>query len=189
MFEKEQNIPVRELQKLIQGCLARDKACQRRIYDIYGPSMMSLCLRYSKNREEAEEVLQDGFLQMYKCISQFKNNGSFEGWLRKIMINCALQRFRGKIHRIVLIPLNDVQSFLTTPTDHMDRLSERELIRLIQSLPPIYRMVFNLYVFEGLKHREIASLLNITEGTSKSNLSDARSILKKQLTPDLKLAR
>src|SRR5450631_3687215 len=122
MIAKELNISAKELQGLINGCLVKNRSCQHKIYTVYGPVMMALCLRYSKNREEAEEVLQDGFLQVYKCISQFKNNGSFEGWLRKIMINCALQRFRGKIHQIVLIPLNDVQSFLTTPTDHMDRL-------------------------------------------------------------------
>jgi RNA polymerase sigma factor (sigma-70 family) len=189
MILNDQNIPIRELQNLIHGCLTRERSCQKRIYEIYGPAMMSLCLRYSKNREEAEEVLQDGFLQMYKCISQFKNKGSFEGWLRKIMINCALQRYRGKIHRINLIPLTEDEFFLSTQNDFLGRLSEKEMIRLIQALPPSYRMVFNLYIFEGKKHREIASLLNITEGTSKSNLSDARKILKKHLTPNLKIAR
>jgi RNA polymerase sigma factor (sigma-70 family) len=189
MFTKAENIPKGEIQRLITGCLTRERSCQKRIYEIYSPSMMSLCLRYSKNREEAEEVLQDGFLQMYKCISQFKNVGSFEGWLRRIMINCALQKYRGKVHRFNPIPLSEAQFFLTTQIDFMDRLSEKELIRLIQTLPPVYRMVFNLYVFEGMKHREIASLLNITDGTSKSNLSDARNILKKRLTSNLKVAR
>jgi RNA polymerase sigma factor (sigma-70 family) len=189
MFNNGQDIPVKELQKLIHGCLAKDRTCQRRIYDIYGASMMSHCLRYSRNREEAEEILQDGFLQVYKCISQFKNKGSFEGWLRRIMINCALQKYRSNTHRFNPIPLSDEQFRLPIKNDHLDRLSEKELIRLIQTLPPAYRMVFNLYVFEGMKHREIASLLNITEGTSKSNLFDARSILKKQLIPDLKIAK
>src|SRR5450432_997318 len=186
---KEQNIPIGELQKLINGCLARDRSCQRKIYEFYGPSMMSLCLRYSKNRQEAEEVLQDGFLQMYKCISQFENKGSFEGWLRRIMINCAFQKYRSNINRFNLLPLTEEQFRISNPNDFADRLSEKELIVLIQSLPPSYRMVFNLYVFEGMKHREIASLLNISEGTSKSNLSDARNTLKKQLASNLKIAR
>jgi RNA polymerase sigma factor (sigma-70 family) len=189
MNSKGQIISVSELQKLINGCLTRDRSCQKRIYDIYGPAMMSLCLRYAKSREEAEEVLQDGFLQMYKCISQFKFNGSFEGWLRSIMINCALQRFRGKARRYNLVSMVEERFFINIESNHMDRLCEKELIQLIQSLPPAYRMVFNLYVFEGMKHREIASLLNITEGTSKSNLSDARNILKKHLIPELKIAR
>ncbi|HEV3225016.1 MAG TPA: RNA polymerase sigma factor [Puia sp.] len=189
MLTKAENIPQRELQNLIQGCLTKDRTCQKRLYEIYGPTMMSLCLLYSKNREEAEEVLQDGFIQMYKCISQFKNYGSFEGWLRKIMINCALQRYRGKSNRLNMIPLSEEQLHLPSENNQLERLSEKELIRLIQTLPPVYRMVFNLYVFEGMKHREIASMLNITEGTSKSNLSDARSFLKKHLTPKLKIAR
>ncbi|HEY4936319.1 MAG TPA: RNA polymerase sigma factor [Puia sp.] len=189
MFIKRQNIPVKDLKKLIKGCLTRDRSSQKKIYEIYGSAMMILCLRYSKNREEAEEVLQDGFLQMYKCLGQFKYNGSFEGWLRRIMINCALQRYRGKSNRYILVSLTEEHNFLTTECDLAERMNEKELIRLIQTLSPGYRMVFNLYVFEGMKHREIASLLNISEGTSKSNLSDARNILMKQLTPELKMAR
>jgi RNA polymerase sigma factor (sigma-70 family) len=182
-------MPRGEIQNLINGCLAKDRTSQRKIYDYYSPSMMSLCLRYSTNREEAEEILQDGFVQMYKYISQFKNSGSFEGWLRKIMINCAIQRYRVKKHLFNSVPLSEEQFYITSHDDHLVRLSEKELIRLVQSLPPAYRMVFNLYVFEGMKHREIASLLHITEGTSKSNLYDARNILKKQLLPDLTMAR
>jgi RNA polymerase sigma factor (sigma-70 family) len=188
MIAKEQNISVRELQRLIKGCQIRNRSSQQRIYDIYGPAMMALCLRYAKNREEAEEVLQDGFLQVFRNVSQFKNNGSFEGWIRKIMIHCALQRFRGKANRYNLVSLVEEQFFLNTESDLADRLEEKELIRLIQKLPPAGRMVFNLYVFEGMKHREIASLLNITEGTSKSNLYDARKILQKQLISEFKMA-
>ena|SRR5450755_2190933 len=189
MFIKRQNIPVRDLTRLIKGCLTRDLFSQKKIYEVYGSTMMALCLRYSKNREEAEEVLQDGFLQMYKCIGQFKKRGSFEGWLRRIMINCALQRYRANSSRYNLISLTEEHNLLHTKTDLIDRLSEKELIGLIQTLSPAYRMVFNLYVFEGMKHREIASMLNISEGTSKSNLSDARKILMKQLAPELKMAR
>lgn len=189
MLTKTENISQKELQNLIKGCLTRDRSCQKLLYEFYSPTMMSLCLLYSKNREEAEEVLQDGFIQMYKCISQFKNYGSFDGWLRKIMINCALQRYRGKSSRINLVPLSEEQYRMASENNQLEKLSEKELIRLIQTLPPAYRMVFNLYVFEGMKHREIAAMLNITEGTSKSNLSDARSILKKHLIPKLKIAR
>jgi len=189
MFSTRQNIPEPELYKLIKGCLAGDRSCQKAMYERYSPKMLGLCLRYCKNQEEAEEVLQDGFLQMYKHIGQYKNTGTFEGWLRKIMINCALMRYRGKmdIHRV--ISLAEDQFVLAAEDDFIGRLSEKELIRLIQQLSPAYRMVFNLYVFEGLKHREIAVLLNITEGTSKSNLSDARAILRKVLTPEMKVAK
>jgi RNA polymerase sigma-70 factor (ECF subfamily) len=189
MFKKRQNIAVSELQQLIKGCLSGDRSCQRRIYDIYAPKMMPLCLRYSKNQEEAEEVLQDGFLNMYNSMDQYKRKGTFEGWLRKIMINCALMRYRGKVQLHRITELTEDYDFLSTGDEFIDRLSEKELIRLIQQLPPAYRMVFNLYVFEGMKHREIALLLNITEGTSKSNLSDARTILKRSLLGNLKAAK
>jgi RNA polymerase sigma factor (sigma-70 family) len=187
MIAKELNISAKELQELINGCLVKARFCQYKIYTIYGPVMMALCLRYSKNREEAEEVLQDGFLQVYRCISQFNNKGSFEGWVRKIMINSALQRFRGKANHYNLVSLVEEQFFLNRESSLIDRLGEKELIRLIQMLPPASRLVFNLYVFEGLKHREIAALLNITEGTSKSNLFDARKILQNHLTPEYKM--
>ena len=174
---------------LIAGCLKKDRSSQRKIYEIYGSSMMTLCLRYSKNREEAEEVMHDGFLQMYKCIGQFKNKGSFEGWLRRIMINCALQRYRGKSILDYQVSLTADHYHLVGEFDSDIGLNEKEMIRMIQDLPPACRLVFNLYVFEGMKHREIASLLNVSEGTSKSNLYDARNILKKQLAGELKMAR
>ena len=189
MLMKRKNIPDNELQGLIKGCLAGDRSSQKRVYDIYAPKMLSLCLRYSRNQEEAEEVLQDGFLQMYRCIKQYKQTGTFEGWLRKIMINCALMRYRGGGNVLHMTALTDDDHFMTSGDDSIDRLGEKELILLIRQLPPVYRMVFNLYVFEGLKHREIAGLLGITEGTSKSNLSDARTILKKALMGNYKAAK
>jgi RNA polymerase sigma factor (sigma-70 family) len=151
--------------------------------------MMMLCLRYGRNAEEAEEILQDGFLQMYRHIDQYKFIGSFSSWLRKIMINCALMRYRGKTSLSKVIPLTPDQEVSVWQADFLDRMGEQELIRLIQALPPAYRMVFNLYVFEGLKHREIAQLLRISEGTSKSNLSDARALLRQALTGNIKAAK
>jgi RNA polymerase sigma-70 factor (ECF subfamily) len=177
------------LRRLIAGCLARDRSCQKEIYSRYSPAMMSLCLRYAKNRQEAEEILQDGFLQMYRRIQQFKNTGTFEGWLRKIMINCALQKYRSKSNRFDTVPISRELHYLPSDLSVSNQFEDKELIRLIQSLPPACRMVFNLYVFEGLKHREIARFLEISEGTSKSNLFDARAILKKQLRKEFKLAR
>lgn len=189
MLTKDQNIPEDKLQQLIKGCLTGDRSCQRKIYDLYSSKMMVLCLRYSKNREEAEEILQDGFLQLYRCIGQYKKIGSFEGWLRKIMINYALQRYRGRSSLFRVISLAEHHKSLITEEDFTEKLIEKDLITLIQTLPPVYRMVFNLYVFEGMKHKEIALLLDISEGTSKSNLSDARLILKKALTPNLKMSK
>lgn len=189
MFLKRKTIPENDLQILINGCLAGERSCQKELYNTYSPRMLPVCLRYAENQEEAEEILQDGFLQMFRCINQYKQTGTFDAWLRKIMINCALMRYRSKSKISRVISLTKVHDHATATGDCLDRISEKELIFLIQKLPPAYRMVFNLYVFEGLKHREIALLLNITEGTSKSNLSDARTILKKALTPELKVAK
>jgi RNA polymerase sigma factor (sigma-70 family) len=189
MILKGQGIINADLKTLIEGCLARDRSCQKEIYSVFSTSMMSLCMRYTRNRQEAEEVLQDGFLQMYSHLQQFKNTGAFEGWLRKIMINCALQKYRRKITHFNTVALSDELYYLPSDTGVSNLLQEKELIRLIQALPSAYRMVFNLYVFEGLKHREIAQLLEISEGTSKSNLSDARSILKKHLRQEFKIAK
>ena len=189
MFVKAPDITKSELKRLIAGCVARDRSCQKSIYLAYSPAMMSLCMRYAKSREEAEEVLQDGFLLVYKFIGQFKNSGSFEGWMRKIFINCALQRYRTPAQPVRIVSISEGSFYLTDLPQITNLLSEKEWIRLIQSLPPAYRMVFNLFVFEGLKHRQIATLLNISEGTSKSNLFDARAILKKYLVEEFKIVK
>jgi RNA polymerase sigma factor (sigma-70 family) len=189
MVDKGLQIQNKDLEILIKGCLERNRRCQQRIYDIFAPSMMVVCLRYSRSREEAEEIMQDAFVRMFGNIGQFKYMGSFEGWLRRIVVNCALQRYRGKYSRTTTVSLTDYFHQLPFVSDIGERLDEKRLIQLIQVLPPACRMVFNLYVFEGYKHSEIAGMLGVTEGTSKSNLFDARSILKRYLTTQVKIAR
>lgn len=189
MLNKLPEIPPQELRRLVKGCSKEDRSCQRALYERYAPGMMMLCLRYARNNQEAEEILQDGFLQMYRHIDQYKFIGLFGSWLRKIMINSALMHHRGKRSEYRVVPLVPEYDATVPGEDFIDRLGEQELIHLIQTLPPAYRIVFNLYVFEGLKHREIAQLLKISEGTSKSNLSDARSLLRQALMSDLKAAK
>lgn len=140
--------------------------------------MMIVCLRYSKNLEEAEEIMQDGFIRVFKFISQFKSAGSFEGWIRKIMVNCALQKLRNQINLRPLISLNTETHDETYEDAIIETLSGKEMMKFVQALSPAYRMVFNLYYFEGYKHREIAELLGVEEGTSKSNLAQAKRILR-----------
>ena len=188
MFIKVPDISKVELQRLIQGCIARNRSSQQELYVLYSASLFSLCLRYCNNREEAEEVLQDGFVQVFTFIHQFKFAGTLEAWMRKIFINCSLQRYRDNERRVKVILLRE-EFHLQADVAISGRIHEKELIHIIQSLPPAYRMVFNLYVLEGYKHREIAALLNISEGTSKSNLFDARALLKKQLKLEFKLAK
>lgn len=174
-------------QLLINGCLAGDRAFQTKLYDHFAPRMLGVCLRYSKNRQEAEDVLLEGFLKVFTYLKKFRGEGSFEGWIRKIMVNSALSRYRNKSTLHPVIGLDTFHYDAAGETDVASNMDAKELLSLVQSLPPGYRMVFNLYVFEGYKHREISEALGISEGTSKSNLSDARAFLQKALTPKKKV--
>ena len=136
-------------------------------------------MRYAKTREEAEEILQEGFLQVFQKIGQFRNEGSFEGWVRRIMVNAALQKLRSRPLLSPVISIDEVSREPIGSEIPYETLHAKELIALIQELPPMYKAVFNLFVFEGMKHREIAEALGISEGTSKSNLSDARLLLQR----------
>ena len=172
--------------QLLQGCINGDRVSQNRLYQLFAPKMFAVCLRYSKKREEAEEIVQEGFMQAFKSLKNFRHEGSFEGWMRRIMVNCALARYRNKIHLSPVVELTNNLSEVINP-DVVSDISAKELLALVQTLPAAYRLVFNLHVFEGYKHREIAEALGISEGTSKSNLSDARAFLQKALTTKKKL--
>jgi RNA polymerase sigma-70 factor (ECF subfamily) len=174
--------------QLIKSCLAEDRHAQRNLYELYAPKMFGVCLRYAKNREEAEDIMQEGFVQVFKSLHNFKFAGSFEGWIRKIMVYCAIAKYRGKskLHSVLNIESENIISYENE--DILSRLGKKELLQMVQDLPPAYRMVFNLYVFEGLKHREIAQQLDISEGTSKSNLHDAKLILQRAVTDSMKIA-
>jgi RNA polymerase sigma factor (sigma-70 family) len=165
------------LKNIISGCIAGNRTCQSDLYKLFSPQMMIVCLRYSKNLEEAEEVLQDGFTRVFKFIGQFRNEGSLEGWIRKIMVNCALQKIRSQASLRSVIPLNTALHDEQYEDSIIENMSGKEMLTLVQALSPAYRMVFNLYYFEGYKHREIAAMLGIEEGTSKSNLAQAKRIL------------
>ena len=178
------------IDQLIQLCINGERQSQSQLYELLAPKMFVVCLRYSRNREEAEETLQEGFMKVFENIKQFKFAGSFEGWVRKIMVNCAFQKFRNKSQMHALVSVENSPGI--EPADNeviTSNLGSKELLRMVQQLPPAYRMVFNLYVFEGMKHREIAEYLGISEGTSKSNLSDARTILQKAVAASLQVAK
>lgn len=136
---------------------------------------------YARNREEAEEILQDGFMRVFTHIKKYRGTGSFEGWMRKIMVNAALFKYRNKPHLRPVIEFDPDKHDASGRGTVIETLDAKELVALVQTLSPGYRMVFNLYVLEGLKHREIAELMGISEGTSKSNLADARAFLQKAL--------
>jgi RNA polymerase sigma factor (sigma-70 family) len=153
-----------------------------KIYQELSPKMYGVCLRYASDKDEAKDILQESFIKIYHQLKTFRGDGSFEGWSRKIVVNTALEYFRTKT-KYQSVPLHDFEEVFEIENDDdiLSDLSFQEMLLLVQELPPTYRLVFNLYVFEGMKHREIAQELGISEGTSKSNLSDARRILQKKL--------
>ena len=169
-------------QQLITGCVQRNRCAQMQLYNLYSSKMMGLCSWYAKNKEEAEEILQDGFMRVFIYIHTYTGEGSLEGWIRKIMINAALLKYRNKKDNLwTIVEYNADLHDKADTTSFFSNYDEKELLKLVQSLSPVYRMVFNLYVLEGFKHKEIAKLLGISEGTSKSNLADARGILQKKV--------
>lgn len=177
-----------QTKRLVQDCIAGKRHAQNRLYELFAPKMFSICMRYSNSREEAEDVLQEGFIQVFKSLEKFKFAGSFEGWIRKIMVYAALANFRNKPKMYAVVNIENVaEMYLLDNEEIISRLGRKELMEMIQALPPMYRMVFNLYVFEGFKHIEIARLLGVAEGTSKSNFYDAKIILQKAVIESMKI--
>ena len=168
------------LDDIIIGCLKGDRKCQEQLYKMFSKRMFGLCLQYASNYDDACDILQDGFIKVYRKLEQFSGKGSFEGWVRRIMINTALERYRSQLH---LYPLteNTFSGDELLYEEVFEKLSADDLIKLVQELPPRYRMVFNMYAIEGYPHKEIAGILGIKVGTSKSNLSRARDILQKKV--------
>ena len=176
-------------QLLIKGCISGDRASQAKLYNLYASKMMGVCMWYARNREEAEEILQDGFMRVFTYMHKFSGKGSFEGWVRTTMLSAALSKYRNKSYHLrPVIQFDSDTHEMSEDVGFISQYDEKELVKLVQTLSPAYRMVFNLYVFEGLKHREIAGALKISESTSKSNLADARKILQASLTEKKKIA-
>ena len=170
------------LEKLIEKCKKRDSKAQSEVYQLFAGKLFALCLKYSKNHQDAQDNLQDGFITIFKKIEQYEFRGSFEGWLKRIMINTALQKYREK--SVLNLVTEEIPERVEVELDE-EQLSLDFLLNLIQQLPNQYRLVFNLYVLDGFSHKEIAKMLGISEGTSKSNLSRARMTLKKRLESTL----
>lgn len=166
--------------ELIAGCQKAESKAQKFLYERFASPMYGVCLRYLKNQMDAEEALLNGFMKIYQHIDKFEGKGSFEGWVRRIMVNEALAFLRKKEPLHMAIEDSHVQVANVVGADH--DLNEGELLELLRTLPAGYRAVFNLYAIEGFSHKEIADMLNITEGTSKSQLSKARAMLQKRLT-------
>ena len=168
------------LEETIRKCALGDRKAQAALYNQFSSKMYGVCLNYSKDTTEAEDNLHDGFIRIFTKISQYGFKGSFEGWMRRIMVNTSLEKFRknNQLH-----PVEDMLIFesIQYTEEILSAISADDLLKIIQELPPRYRMVFNLYAIEGYSHQEIAKVMEINEGTSKSNLSRARVILQKKV--------
>ncbi|CAL1521096.1 sigma-70 family RNA polymerase sigma factor [Chitinophaga sp. MM2321] len=169
-----------QINELVAGCCKKERSSQEMLYRKFFGYAMSICLRYEPNREEAVEIMNDGFLKIFQHILTFDTNRSFKTWLGKIMVNTSIDFLRSKKK---LVFTDDFDQLYDIGTDDkiVEKLSYEELLKLVQSLSPAYRTVFNLYVMEGYQHHEIAQLLGISAGTSKSNLFKAKKILKEKI--------
>jgi len=166
------------LEKLIHQCKKKDIRAQEELYRLYSGKLFGLCLKYSNNYQQAEDNLQDGFITIFNKINQYKDKGSFEGWMKRIVINTTLQKHRKeKYFEIINENLSE------DPEIEIDdeKITTDFLLESIQELPERYRQVFNLYALDGFSHKEIAEMLNISVGSSKSNLARARHILKSRI--------
>jgi len=174
--------PLTEIKKIIKGCLAGDRRDQELLYRRHSSKLYGVCLQYSGNDEEARDILQEGFIKIFENLHNYKHEGSFEGWIRRIVVNTALERFRSRHNLFRVDDIDTIQEPEAEPeNDDYSGLQVVDLLYIIRELPPKYRMVFNLFAIEGYSHREIGEMLNISEGTSKSNLSRARNILQRRV--------
>ena len=173
-------------EELITGCLRGERRFQEGLYNQHGSTMFSICLRYASDYYQAEDMLQEGFIKVFNHLKNFRNEGSFEGWMKRIFVNTAIEWLRknkvmNEMQEIENVPLHIVQE------DCFSQLAADDLMKLIQSLSPGYRTVFNLYSIEGYSHKEIGEMMNINEGTSKSQLARARYILQKMVVQSNKV--
>lgn len=167
-------------QELINACIKGDAKAQKRLYDQYSKIMYGICLRYSYTREEAKDILQDGFIKVFTKMSQFGNTGSFEGWMKRVFVNAALQHYRE--HKKFMNESDvSIANNTAQPANIIENISRDEILNAMNELAIGYRTVMNLYVIEGYNHAEIAEMLGISEGTSKSQLSRARGLLQQLL--------
>ncbi len=173
-------------QKIIEGCIIGRRHAQSQLYSKYAPTMLGICMRYARNKSEAHDILQDGFIKIFTNLKNFRGEGSFEGWLKRIMVNTAITHNKQSIKHQFHTDIDAIEETLLIDEDETKleniKLPQETLINMIQNLPEGYRTVFNLYAFENLSHKEISDMLDISVNTSKSQLSKARRHLVSKIT-------
>ena len=173
---------------LIQGSVEGNREIQEVLYHRFSPKMYAVCLRYSGNAVDAQDLLQEGFIKVFKNLSKFRGDGSFEGWMRKIFLNTSIEHYRKKVNMLSVTETQEV-TIEDKEWNVLDDLAEKDIISMIHELSPGYRIVFNMHVIEGYSHKEIADILGINEGTSKSQLARAKGVLKKMVENRLNINR
>jgi RNA polymerase sigma factor (sigma-70 family) len=166
---------------LVLECVKGNIRAQRELFDKFARKMMAVCLRYTKNTDQAEDVLQDGFVKVFLKLKDFKSEGSLEGWIRRIMVNTALDELRKNTKNLGNVSLHDVDYKVESNNFVLENLAAEDLIKLVQSMPDGYKVVFNMFAIEGYSHAEIAESLGISENTSKSQYSRARAYLRERI--------
>ncbi len=174
--------------EIIKGCIRQDRHTQKALYETFYSRMMGICLRYAKNGDEAKDILQEGFIKVFQHIRSFQGSGSLEGWIKRIMVNTAIDHLRKNKHEYLIVSTVNANRIVeaekedeNTDEDILNIVSKEDILKAVQELTPAYRTVFNLYIIDEFTHREIADKLGISEGTSKSNLAKAKYNLRKVL--------
>lgn len=175
-----------QFNQLIEDCLKNNREAQYVLYQKLSGKMFAVCFRYAKDRESAEDILQEGFVKMFNSLEKFRGEGSFEGWVRRIMVNTAIEYYRKNIKMYPIVTIEE-KIVETEYQSVADDLEVEDVLKMINKLSPGYKTVFNLYAVEGYSHKEIAEMLNISEGTSKSQLARARYILMEMIEKNNKV--
>ncbi|MET0244823.1 MAG: sigma-70 family RNA polymerase sigma factor [Flavitalea sp.] len=166
---------------LIRGSVEGNRRIQEELYKRFSPKMYSVCLRYANNADDAQDLLQEGFIKVFRNLHRFRAEGSFEGWMRRVFVNTSIEHFRRKSAKLATVSEKEEGTIEDGDINALDSLAEKDIMKLVQELSPGYKTVFNLYVIEGYSHKEIGDMLGISEGTSKSQLARAKGILQKKV--------
>ena len=175
-------------EELVRGCVAKNPTAQKALFEKFSRKMMGICIRYAELREEAEDMLQNGFIRVFEKIETFRHEGSLEGWIRKIVVNESLSWLRKNKAMKMNIDIDDAKYMIPGNNHVGESANEKDLLKMIQSLPTGFRTVFNMYAIEGYSHKEIGEMLGISEGTSKSQYSRAKVHLQKMVKGENEVA-
>lgn len=176
-------------EEIVLGCIRQDRKCQKLFYERFYGSMMAVCMRYTSDREEARDVLHEGFIKVFRNIERYQHGTNLGAWVRRIMINTSIDYYRKNAKKPTIVEINHAVHEADDVQDVVSAMSAAEIMAMVQKLSPAYRVVFNLYVVEGYSHKDVGEMLGISEGTSKSNLAKARAKLQHMVLASRSVAK